>query len=110
MKHSFRFLTALMLLFTVLPRGNAVEAATRSPRTTYVIVHGATGGGWDWKTVAGLLEAKGHEVYRPTLTGLGERVHLSNGEINLTTHVMDIVNVILFEDLHDVVLVGHSYG
>lgn len=110
MKHSFRLLVVLILLITAVPNGDAADAATTTPHTTYVIVHGATGGGWDWKTVARLLEAKGHEVYRPTLTGLGERVHLAGPEINLTTHVMDIVNVILFEDLHDIVLVGHSYG
>ena len=57
-----------------------------------------------------LLTAAGHEVYRPTLTGLGEKVHLSNPDIDLTTHINDIANVILFEDLKDVVLVGHSYG
>ena len=87
----------------------SVAAADRPPQT-YVIVHGATGGGWDWRTVEKLLTADGNTVYRPTLTGLGERVHLANAEVNLSTHVTDIVNVILFEDLHDVILVGHSYG
>jgi pimeloyl-ACP methyl ester carboxylesterase len=77
---------------------------------TYVLVHGASGGGWDWKTMDELLTADGHTVYRPTLTGLGENVHLSNPDIDLTTHINDIANVILFEDLKDVVLVGHSYG
>ena len=77
---------------------------------TYVLVHGASGGGWDWKTMDNLLTADGHLVYRPTLTGLGEKMHLSNPDIDLTTHILDITNVILFEDLHDVVLVGHSYG
>jgi len=57
-----------------------------------------------------ILSAKGHTVFRPTLTGLGEKMHLSNPDINLTTHIDDIVNVILFENLQDVVLVGHSYG
>lgn len=79
-------------------------------RYTYVLVHGASGGGWDWKTMDELLTAEGHTVYRPTLTGLGEKMHLSNADIDLTTHITDIVNVILFEDLHDFVLVGHSYG
>jgi pimeloyl-ACP methyl ester carboxylesterase len=75
-----------------------------------VIVHGAAGGAWDWKTIDRLLTADGNTVHRATLTGLGERAHLAGPEVNLTTHVTDVVNVILFEDLHDVVLVGHSYG
>jgi len=77
---------------------------------TFVLVHGAWGGGWAWKEVDRLLTADGHKIYRPTLTGLGEKVHLASRDINLTTHINDIVNVILFEDLHDVVLMGHSYG
>lgn len=76
----------------------------------YVIVHGAFGGGYAWQAVDLLLSARGHKVYRPTLTGLGERYHLASPGINLSTHVADIVNVILFENLHDIVLVGHSYG
>jgi pimeloyl-ACP methyl ester carboxylesterase len=84
-------------------------AAVGAPQT-YVLVHGATGGGWDWKTMADLLTADGNVVFRPTLTGLGEREHLANADVNLTTHVTDIVNVVLFENLHDVILVGHSYG
>jgi pimeloyl-ACP methyl ester carboxylesterase len=77
---------------------------------TYVIVHGAWGGGWDWKHVDDLLTADGHEVYRPTLTGQGEHSNLSSTNIDLDTHIQDIVNVILWENLQDVVLVGHSYG
>jgi pimeloyl-ACP methyl ester carboxylesterase len=84
------------------------EAQQRSH--TYVIVHGAWGGGWDWKQVDSVLEAAGNKVYRPTLTGLGERVHLLTPSVDLTTHITDIVNVIAFENLRDVVLVGHSYG
>ena len=76
----------------------------------YVIVHGAWGGGWDWKHVDGLLTADGNKVYRATLTGQGERAHLNNTNIDLDTHIQDVVNLILWEDLHDVVLVGHSYG
>lgn len=79
-------------------------------KKTYVFVHGAWGGGWEYKNIDSILTAQGHKVYRPTMTGLGERVHLANADINLSTHIMDIVNVMLFEDLHDVVLVGHSYG
>ena len=77
---------------------------------TFLIVHGAFGGGFAWRKVDSLLTAQGHKVYRPTLTGLGERYHLASPQVNLSTHVTDIVNVILFENLHDVVLVGHSYG
>ena len=77
---------------------------------TYVLVHGAWHGGWCWNRVAPLLRDKGHDVYTPTLTGLGERVHLATPEVDLSTHVTDVVNVIEFEDLRNVVLMGHSYG
>jgi pimeloyl-ACP methyl ester carboxylesterase len=76
----------------------------------YVIVHGAWGGGWAFKKVDSLLSEKGSMVYRPTLTGLGERVHLASSTIGLNTHITDIVNTILYEDLYNVILVGHSYG
>ena len=78
--------------------------------SSFVIVHGAWGGGWAWQKVDRMLRARGHEVYRPTLTGLGERVHLANTTIGLDTHIDDVVNVLIYEDLRDVVLVGHSYG
>jgi pimeloyl-ACP methyl ester carboxylesterase len=77
---------------------------------TYVIVHGAWAGGWEFKKVDQLLRAAGHTVYRPTLTGQGERVHLASADIDLKLHIQDVVNVILWEDLRDIVLVGHSYG
>lgn len=77
---------------------------------TIVLVHGGTSGGWAWKPIASKLRVEGHEVYTPTLTGLGERVHLLNREIGLDTQINDIVNVLTFEDLHDVILVGHSLG
>lgn len=77
---------------------------------TFVLVHGARNGGWVWKFVTAHLRAAGHEVYSPTLTGLGERAHLLRPDINLDTHITDVVNVLEFEDLRDVVLVGHSYG
>jgi pimeloyl-ACP methyl ester carboxylesterase len=88
----------------------ALPAHSQQRPHTYVIVHGAWGGGWDWKHVDSALEASASKVYRPTLTGLGERVHLLTPAVDLTTHITDIVNVIMFEDLRDVVLVGHSYG
>jgi len=75
---------------------------------TIVLVHGGTSGGWAWKLIASKLRDEGHEVYTPTLTGLGERVHLLTREIGLDTQIADIVNVLVFEDLHDVILVGHS--
>ncbi|HSM72482.1 MAG TPA: alpha/beta hydrolase [Anaerolineales bacterium] len=75
---------------------------------TIVLVHGGTSGGWAWKPIASKLRREGHEVYTPTLTGLGERVHLLTREIGLDTQITDIVNVLAFEDLHDVILVGHS--
>lgn len=77
---------------------------------TYVIVHGAWGGGWAFREVDDLLTASGHKVYRPTLTGQGERVHLADLDIGLDTHIQDVVNTVLFEELNDIVLVGHSYG
>ena len=77
---------------------------------SYVLVHGAWHGGWCWSRVAGRLRAAGHQVYTPTLTGLGERSHLSGPHVNLTTHVTDVASVFRWEDLHDVVLCGHSYG
>jgi pimeloyl-ACP methyl ester carboxylesterase len=85
-------------------------SAGEEPQYTYVLVHGFSGGGWDWRTMDEILTADGHTVYRPTLTGLGERVHLSSPEIDLTTHIDDVENLILFENLKDIVIVGHSYG
>ena len=76
----------------------------------YVLVHGGGHGGWCYQPVAQRLRAKGHEVYTPTLTGLGERSHLLSPAVDLNMHIRDIVNVIEFEDLTDIILVGHSYG
>lgn len=77
---------------------------------TYVLVHGGWDGGWAWRSVAKELQAAGHEVFTPTLTGSGERAHLASPEIGLETHILDIVNVLRYEDLHDVILVGISGG
>lgn len=77
---------------------------------TFVLVHGAWLGGWCWKHVAPPLRSAGHEVYAPTLTGLGEREHLARPDVDLETHVTDVVNVVEYEELAEVVLVGHSYG
>jgi pimeloyl-ACP methyl ester carboxylesterase len=76
----------------------------------YVLVHGAGHGGWCYQRVAPILRSAGHEVYTPTLTGLGERSHLLHPAIDLDTHIHDIAAVLHYEDLRDVILVGHSYG
>jgi pimeloyl-ACP methyl ester carboxylesterase len=78
--------------------------------TTYVLVGGAWLGGWCWQNVARQLRDDGHDAYPLTPTGLGERVHLASPQVDLDTHITDVVNLIEFEDLHDAVLLGHSYG
>jgi pimeloyl-ACP methyl ester carboxylesterase len=77
---------------------------------TFVLVHGAWHGGWCWRQVATALRAAGHEVHTPTLTGLGERSHLLTNAVDLDTHVRDVLAVLEYEQLHDVEIVGHSYG
>jgi pimeloyl-ACP methyl ester carboxylesterase len=77
---------------------------------TYVLVHGGGHGGWCYQRVARLLRAAGHEVYAPTLTGLGERSHVVSPDIDLDLQIRDITSVLHYEDLRDVILVGHSYG
>jgi pimeloyl-ACP methyl ester carboxylesterase len=103
-------LLALLLLPTLLSSTSLRAEDSPAAQPTYVLVHGAWGGGWAFKEVDRLLTAEGGKVYRPTLTGQGERCHLANPDINLTTHITDVVNLILWEDLHNVVLMGHSYG
>ena len=78
--------------------------------STYLLVHGGWHGGWYWGRVTPLLREAGHEVFTPTLTGLGERAHLLSPEIDLDTHIRDVLGVIKYEDLHDLILVGHSYA
>lgn len=75
-----------------------------------VLVHGAWHGGWCWRRVAALLREAGHEVYTPTLTGLGERVHLMTPEVGLDTHIEDVCQLFRFEEIDRAVLVGHSYA
>ena len=77
---------------------------------TFVLVHGAWHGGWCWRLVARALRRAGHEVYAPSLTGLGERRHLASPAIDLDTHIQDVVGLLEMEDLAGVVLLGHSYG
>lgn len=110
--------TNLLALFVVLVLGGfgARTSNGQTPKTdapskqTIVIVHGAWGGAWAFKKVEALLRQKGFAVYRPQLTGQGDRVHLARPDIGLNTHIDDVVNAILYEDLHDIILVGHSYG
>lgn len=78
--------------------------------STYVLVHGAWGGAQTWRSVRPLLWAAGHEVFTPSLTGIGEREHLTSPQISLSTHVDDVVGTIRFEGLDEIVLLGFSYG
>jgi pimeloyl-ACP methyl ester carboxylesterase len=84
--------------------------STASDRPPFVLVHGGRHGGWAWRRVAIPLRQAGHEVYTPTLTGLGERSHLLSPTIGLDTHIADLVGVFEYEDIDDAVLVAHSYG
>ncbi len=77
---------------------------------TFVLVHGAWHGGWCWRDVRSQLEAQGHRVFTPTLTGLAERAHLLSADIGLDAHITDITSLIDYYDLSNIVLVGHSYG
>ncbi|HEX6225193.1 MAG TPA: alpha/beta hydrolase [Chryseolinea sp.] len=97
---------ALILLMAVTSLASAQETS----QATFVIVHGAWGGSWAFKKVDSLMTAHGALVYRPSLTGQGERMHLASPEVGLSTHINDVVNMIVFEKLTDIILVGHSYG
>jgi pimeloyl-ACP methyl ester carboxylesterase len=87
-----------------MPMSNASSAKT------ILVCHGAWGGGWSWKKMHPLMRAAGHRLLTPTYTGLGEREHLANPSLDLESHIQDILNVIKYEDLSDIVLLGHSYG
>ena len=103
----------ILILFsfiTVTLQSNTLKSDRITNAKTYVFVHGAGGGGWDWKLLDKLLTLRGHNVHRITLTGLGERAHLLNASINLSTHISDVTNTIIFDRLKNIVLVGHSYG
>ena len=97
---------------TALAAGTVLGAArAQSPgqdKATFVLVHPAWHGGWCWKKVKPLLEADGHDVRTPTLTGLGERSHLGRPDIGLDTHIQDVVNVLEYENLNGIIIVGHS--
>src|SRR6476659_5062715 len=76
----------------------------------FVLVHGAWGGAHGFRKVRGPLREAGHEVFTPSLTGIGERAHLTSPQVSLTTHIADVVNAVWYEDLSDIVLLGYSYG
>jgi len=82
----------------------------QSGARTFVLIHGAWHGGWCWRRVADRLEAEGHKVFAPSLTGLADRSHLLSMDIGLDTHIADIANLFQWEDLRDACLVAHSYG
>jgi len=98
----------VLLVLVAVTFLSAAEPVAKPP--VLVAVHGAWAGGWHFKKIAPILEAKGWKVYRPSLSGLGEHFNTASRDIGLATHIDDIVNFILFEDLHDVILLGHSYG
>ena len=104
-----KYIRTILCFLTATVMFQPLVAQTIS-KPVYVIVHGAWGGGWAFKKVDSLLTETGSAVYRPTLTGQGERVHLASPNVGLDTHIKDIVNTILYEELSNVILVGHSYG
>lgn len=101
---SFYFLLVLLLFVS------RVNAQPTDKPPVFVLVHGAFHGGWCWQKVSKQLRANGDVVYTPTLSGLGEHRNTLNSKIDLNTHITDIINLILSEDLHNVILVGHSYA
>jgi pimeloyl-ACP methyl ester carboxylesterase len=104
-RRSFLSTTAFVAAATAVP-----SMAAGAESKTFVLVHGAWHGGWCWSKVASILRGRGHRVFTPTQTGLGERSHLLSKSIDLDVFITDIVNVLRWEDLNDVVLVGHSFG
>ncbi|WP_129717329.1 alpha/beta fold hydrolase [Pedobacter sp. SYP-B3415] len=98
-----------ILIFSFFIFGLLPDSSARQ-KPSLVIVHGAWGGSWSFRKTDSILRQQGINVYRANLTGQGERVHLSSKDIDLDTHIKDVVNLILYEDLHHVILVGHSYG
>jgi pimeloyl-ACP methyl ester carboxylesterase len=109
MRHILTFFAAIIVC-TCVSFGDPSTPAAISHKHTFVIVHGAWAGGWEHKKLAEALQADGNIVYRATLTGQGERSHLASPNVDLNLHIQDVVNLIEWEDLHDVILVGHSYG
>ncbi len=90
--------------------GGALAQPTGGKGATFVLVPGAWHGAWCWRRVADRLTARGHKVYAMTLTGLADRSHLASDSVGMKTHIDDVVNLVKWEGLKDIVLVGHSYG
>jgi len=103
-----RVFIGVVLSVLFLTDGYAQSQQTKAP--VYVLVHGAWHGGWCWQRISSILRESGAIVYTPTLSGLGEHKNILSTAINLDTHISDIVNLIEMEDLHNVILVGHSYA
>jgi pimeloyl-ACP methyl ester carboxylesterase len=103
------FLGAVAALAALVPGAGAKPVPAARPKQ-YLLVHGTGHGGWCWRGVSDILTRAGHRVFTPTLTGLGERSHLRSPEIGLDTHIDDVTNVAIWEELDDFILVGHSYG
>ena len=108
LKTTRRAALGAMAALSAVTAGGVAQA--QPAQKTFVLVHGTWHGGWCWRRVVDLLESRGHKVYAPSLTGLADRSHLLTREVNLTTHVNDVVNLVKWEDLKDIVLVGHSSG
>src|SRR5690348_5939262 len=110
MRTSRRTLLAAGATLSAAAAAGAPSARAQSEPRTFVLVHGSWHGGWCWRRVADRLEKSCHKVCTPTVTGLGERVHLLTAAVDLNTHVTDVANLIKYEGLQNVVLVGHSYA
>jgi pimeloyl-ACP methyl ester carboxylesterase len=111
LRSSFAAIAAGAAFGTVSRESAAQQACIQAgDPATFVLIHGAWCGGFVYDEVAARLRSRGHRVFAPSLTGLGDRTHLSRPDINLTTHVNDVLSLIRFYELRDIVLVGHSYG
>lgn len=98
------------LIFIFHAGTSIVLAQNNTEKPVFVLVHGAWHGGWCWQDVSKNLREEGYSVYTPTLSGLGEHKNTLNENVNLQTHITDIINLIVIEDLRNVILVGHSYA
>lgn len=110
-RRALRAVATVGSLVATAGSGNVLGTArAQSARKTFVLVHGAFCGGWIWRRVADRLEQGGHKVFVPTLTGLGERSHLLRKDVDLDTHITDVVNLVKWESLDNVCLVAWSYA